>query len=337
MKNKKTFKEAFGRNPWDPWSAKAGISESAALDKYLKSRGINPAYAPKDVKIAHSKSNAFKQWLMTQREQVEFMEQKDDSENSEIKVFNYYTRYFHMCAAATEIYEDIEDHVEPDSEDLVEGMAKLQDCIFFIEKHLMEKKGSPKEDDLGYLIVAQNIKDQIDRMVGMVSPDMRLAHGYLQGHIENIKDLLDYQNRKDELQIDPDDYEEEDEPKEMKESVLVDDPKGTITRVAEKNKEISRSARIIKSIYKKKGVMKEDLYDHEKDNKDPARVYGKSPKLERANKKENIGDNKATAAATLSGGTTLTKQNRDTVELDPMMRTRFGKDDKKKEEKKSNK
>jgi len=447
MKNKKTFKEVFGKNPWDPWSAKAGISESASLDKYLKTRGINPEYVTKDVKIAHSKSNAFKQWLMTQREEVEFMEQKNHPEDHEIKVFDYYTRYFHMCPVATEIYEYIEDRVEADSYDLVEGMAKLQDCIFFIEKHLMEKKGSPKEDDLGYLIVAQNIKDQLDRMVAMVNPDMRLEHGYLQGHIENIKKLLDYQNRKDELKIDPDDYEEEEESKEMKEdydyetleldeasrcwtgykpkpgkkayspgscvkeeeveldeakvkpikinikkstptaaerlhqkhqairkssglpdpehykkqatqkqseindikkeSVLSDEPKGTLTRVAERKKEDSRSARIVKSVYKKKSVMKEDTYDHEKENKDPARVYGKSPKLEKADEKDSKGDKKPTAAATLSGGTTLTKQNRDTVELDPMMRNRPGqpdvtkkddkKDDKKKEEKKSNK
>ena len=128
---------------------------------------------------------------------------------------------------------------------------------------------------------------------------------------------------------------------------MSDEPKGTLTRVAERKKEDSRSARIVKSVYKKKSVMKEDTYDHEKENKDPARVYGKSPKLEKADEKDSKGDKKPTAAATLSGGTTLTKQNRDTVELDPMMRNRPGqpdvtkkddkKDDKKKEEKKSNK
>ena len=78
-------------------------------------------------------------------------------------------------------------------------MAKLQDCIFFIEKHLKEKKGSPKEDDMGYLLVAQNIKDQLDRMLSMTTPEMRMEHGYLQGHIETIKELLDWENRKEEL------------------------------------------------------------------------------------------------------------------------------------------
>ena len=60
----KRFKEAYGKNPWDPWSAKAGLDETSAaqLDKFLMSRGINPKYVAKDTKIAHSKSNQFKQW-----------------------------------------------------------------------------------------------------------------------------------------------------------------------------------------------------------------------------------------------------------------------------------
>jgi hypothetical protein len=123
----------------------------------------------------------------------------DDMPDHEVKVFDYDTNYFYVCPAATKLYKDIEHKVEPDDYDLVEGMAKLQDCIFFIEKHLKEKKGSPKEDDIGYLLVAQNIKDQLDRMLSMTTPKMRLEHWYLQSHIDTIKELLDWENRKDEL------------------------------------------------------------------------------------------------------------------------------------------
>jgi len=123
----------------------------------------------------------------------------DDMPDHEVKVFDYDTNYFHICPTATKLYKDIEHKVEADDYDLVEGMAKLQDCIFFIEKHLKEKKGSPKEDDIGYLLVAQNIKDQLDRMLSMTTPEMRMEHGYLQGHIETIKELLDWENRKEEL------------------------------------------------------------------------------------------------------------------------------------------
>jgi hypothetical protein len=60
-------KETFGTNPCDPWSTKAGISEWAGnpaglLAKYLKSRGINPKFASKDQKIAHSKTGQFSKW-----------------------------------------------------------------------------------------------------------------------------------------------------------------------------------------------------------------------------------------------------------------------------------
>jgi hypothetical protein len=38
------------------------ISEDASLDKYLLSRGINPQFATKDQKVAHSKTNQFINW-----------------------------------------------------------------------------------------------------------------------------------------------------------------------------------------------------------------------------------------------------------------------------------
>ena len=56
-------KATFGTNPKDPWSTKAELGESAGLDKYLLSRGINPNFVSKDTKVAHSKSNLFKQWV----------------------------------------------------------------------------------------------------------------------------------------------------------------------------------------------------------------------------------------------------------------------------------
>jgi len=302
-------------------------------------------------------------------------EEKEIEEDNEVKVFDYHTKYFHICPMATELYTDIENKVNIDSYELIEGMAKLQDVIFFIEKHLTEKKGSPKEDDLGYLLIAQNVKDQLDRMVQMVNPDMRLQHGYLQGHIEKIKELLDYDNRKDEMN-------EESDPcwsgytqvgmkkkggrqvpncvpskgvpkaKGYKESAetLTKHVSGTDTKrdalVARKkaHKEIktppgsmSESARIIKEIYKNK--MMEDMNDWEKEDKS-IQTYGKKPKFEKTDDKENNGENKSTARAIMTGGKTLTGKDRDVVEIDPMMRNRPGqpdvtkkKDDKKKETK----
>jgi hypothetical protein len=87
----------------------------------------------------------------------------------------------------------------------------------------------------------------------------------------------------------------------------------------DKNKKLiqmSKSARIIKSIYKKKGV-KEETYDHEKEDKSVA-TYGKKPKMQ--NVSADLEEPKA--AAVLTGGTTLTGAKRDTIEIDPMMKMR---------------
>jgi hypothetical protein len=82
--------------------------------------------------------------------------------------------------------------------------------------------------------------------------------------------------------------------------------------------QMSKSARIIKSIYKRKG-MKEEIYDTEKEGKSIA-TYGKKPKLSDNEKKIEAVGGKTQAAAIMTGGTTLTGTPRDTVEIDPMMK-----------------
>lgn len=83
-----------------------------------------------------------------------------------------------------------------------------------------------------------------------------------------------------------------------------------------KRKEMSKSARMIKSLYRKHKMVKEDLYDHEKEDKSVA-TYGKKPKVD---KQEVYSDDDTQAAMVLKGGKTLTGQTRDTLEIDPVMR-----------------
>jgi hypothetical protein len=89
-----------------------------------------------------------------------------------------------------------------------------------------------------------------------------------------------------------------------------------------KKKEMSKSARMIKALYKKNKMVKEDLYDHEKEDKSVA-GYGKKPKVE----KQEVQDDDQ-AAMVLSGGKTLTGQTRDTLEIDPVLRKPFKPDNK---------
>jgi hypothetical protein len=92
----------------------------------------------------------------------------------------------------------------------------------------------------------------------------------------------------------------------------------------DKKSQRTKSARIIKSIYKRKN-MKEELYDHEKEDK-PTTSYGKKPRMSVTKPSDNVGENKPDAAAVLTGGKTLTGQPRDTIEIDPMMKKRPGSD-----------
>ena len=91
-----------------------------------------------------------------------------------------------------------------------------------------------------------------------------------------------------------------------------------------KRKEMSKSARMIKSLYRKHKMVKEDLYDHEKEDKSVA-AYGKKPKVD---KQEVYSDDDTQAAMILKGGTTLTGQTRDTLEIDPVMRKQTRPDNK---------
>lgn len=86
----------------------------------------------------------------------------------------------------------------------------------------------------------------------------------------------------------------------------------------------SKGAKLIKNLYKKK--MQEDLNDWEKEDKS-VKTYGKKPNHDKADKDDSHGENKPKAAAVLSGGTTLTGEPRDTIEIDPMMRVRPGQPD----------
>jgi hypothetical protein len=92
-----------------------------------------------------------------------------------------------------------------------------------------------------------------------------------------------------------------------------------------RKKEMSKSARIIKAIYKKKRMVKEDMYDHEKEDKS-IQTYGKKPKVMEPDEKKNLGEKKPEARIVMSGGTTLTGEKRDTVEIDPAMKVRPGPD-----------
>jgi hypothetical protein len=367
MKNKKTFKEAYGRNPWDPWSAKAGLAETteAQLEKYLLSRGINPKYVTKDVKIAHSKSNQFKQWASTHQEEVE---QVDEASTTQLH------RYL-MSRGINPLYVSKDSKIAHSKSNQFKQWAATQNEEVQNEDHVAIAMGKQLDDE-GSMVLNQLdiLDDAISKLRGAVKDPKMQIPAWVQSKITLAADYMDtvghYMSSKnedgmnEEVELEgsgqdalhqrqqalrkksglphPDYYKElgksydiEDDKERLSkqseikkkynvESVLYDNPKGTLTRVTERKKELTRSARIIKSLYKRKGI-KEDTYDWEKDDKDTS-SYGKQPKFTKSDDKASKVKKESDAAAVLSGGTTLTKQNRDIVELDPKMKMRPNKD-----------
>ena len=70
----------------------------------------------------------------------------------------------------------------------------------------------------------------------------------------------------------------------------------------------------------KKGAIKEEMYDHEKEDK-PATPVGKKVKLQKPGV-DAVTKETPQAAAVLTGGKTMTGEPRDTIEIDPMMKMR---------------
>jgi hypothetical protein len=460
----------FGTDPRDPWSAKANMSEDAALDKYLLSRGINPQFATKDQKVAHSKTGAFINWKKN-RMMEETLDEKVDKKDTVTLDIPLLIRVLELAREdiktdmdlhrvveklinirnkgmltmkdynyISKIHEDIMSQVSPE----VIEEAKKDPCWTGYQMVGMKKKGGrpvpncvPEESEVkeNHVAIAMgqmlddessmvlNQLDDIDRCSKMIRDyigkdyekqlpawvqskvtlaadyintvgtylsskneevepideiSKELTHAYFKKSINDktkdkrkqrmsgqgraIKRLTnkltlpdtvakDYAKNKpgqyvgDSVEHDDtpiveaqsaalrfqkalqrekakrEEQERKDKESKARAEKLLNPPKP----IGEsKVSEYSKSARIIKSMYKKKGVT-EELYDHEKEDKSVA-TYGKKPKVVTNDPKDSFGENKPDAAAVLKGGTTLTGQKRDTVEIDPMMRKRPGSD-----------
>jgi len=112
----------------------------------------------------------------------------------------------------------------------------------------------------------------------------------------------------------------------VKEDIQQDSQSATQTTfdMGNNTDDTSQTFNRVKRAMKKKHV-KEDTYDWEKADKSVASP-GKKPKMDKSNEKDGEGVAKPKAAAVLSGGTTMTGEPRDTIEIDPSMRGRPGQD-----------
>ena len=397
-------KPTFGTDPNDPWSARAGITESEAgfLSSYLKSRGINPQFVSRDTKISHAKSAEFSKWkrdhrfddpadtvssvtrdkMKAQREEVRFDEAKTIQGTA-------LDKFRQAAAERARKHDDFERAMKARH---AAGKEDMKGSIDRLEKQLNKEESEVNEadqkfiDSLNKLAKTHKVGDSVTvdskffgKQKGKVTKvDNQSVHVVRDGKSSSEKYPHDavvkeevvtekndshthaahYEDPKTgewtgmNLLIAKDDEDAIRQANEkckegcrltkverhitVKEDVFQDTQAATQTAfdmgtaadqtepIYSRKKEMSKSARMIKSLYKKHKMVKEELYDHEKEDKSVA-TYGKKPKVEKV---EADGDENNQAAMVLKGGKTLTGQTRDTLEIDPVMRKPGSPDDK---------
>lgn len=312
VKKTVTEKPSFGTDPMEPWSAKYNVTEDAALDRYLLSRGLNPKYVNKDTKVSHAKSNSFINWKNSHASEL----QREGMTTAHTPAAKRQHQLKKSAHFGKEITTNGIHGTKLHSEAVDKRDVVMFDIPFLIRVLEYAREDAKTDMDL-HKVVTKLI--QIRNKGVLTMKDYNFVTR-LKEHFE-IDEVLSEQTdeakkefekkaqsrseiwRRKRLKIDEDKYQDP-----MAATQTVGSEVDTDS-VPKRKREMTKSARMIKSIYKKKRVkdVKEELYDHEKEDK--GAKFGEKP----------------FAAAVLSGGKTMTGTQRDTIEIDPMMRAKPGK------------
>jgi hypothetical protein len=303
-------KPSFGTDPMEPWSAKYNVTEDAALDRYLLSRGLNPKYVNRDLKVSHAKSNAFINWKNSHSNEI----QRESMASAHTPA----AKKQHALKRSAHYGKEIRTNGIHGSKLHSEAVDKRDTVMFdipFLIRVLEYAREDAKTDMDLHKVVTKLIQIRNKGVLTMKDYNFvtRLKeHFEIDGVIqeqESDEKRKEWEKkaqsrseiwRRKRLKIDEDKYQDS-----MAATQTVGSEVDTDS-VPKRKREMTKSARMIKSIYKKKRV-KEELYDHEKEDK--GAKFGEKP----------------FAAAILSGGKTMTGTQRDTIEIDPMMRAKPGK------------
>lgn len=328
--------------------------EDAMLDKFLSSRGINPRFVTKDVKISHAKSGEFEKWKRDHMfESVEILEATD---KEDVVTLNIPLVIRMLELAREDIKSDADLHrvIEKLIQIRNKGVLTMDDYSFV--SGIKEECDRLNEEDpcwTGYTQVGMKKKGGREVPNCVPSKGVEKAKGYKeevkeaktiqgtaldkfrQAAAERAKKHADIEAQmkarhaagKEDMKGAIDRLE-----KHLNKEDVFQDPQAATQTVfdganntndtSERKMQLSKSARMIKSLYKHLN-MKEDTYDWEKADKS-VQTYGKKPKLKEPAEETNFGERVPSARVVMSGGTTLTGETRDTVEIDPEMKKRPG-------------
>jgi hypothetical protein len=374
-------------------------AEEGLLHRYLMSRGIDPRYVTKDVRISHSKSGQFLKWKSQHNQDNvrDPMQEEVDKKDTVTLDIPLIIRVLELAREDLKSDMDLHRVVEKLIEIRNKGTLTMDDYEFIanikeevmgsaplehIKEALTQLVGEAKEANYGgdYQQSVLALKAKAKKPVDMKSLAARMQASYAKDDKKTVKESNYDDNRTGFAKKPREDDEGYGKPK-FKAKSTMDRPHtvhidgkpwkkfsnghqanaavNTLTAKGKKataiahfkenaldgateqtstgdgytnmnptlvKQQLSKSARMIKAIYKHHKVVKEDTYDHEKDDKSIA-TYGKKPKVTEMDKDVDAEKQKIKAAAVLSGGSTLTGEPRDTVEIDPIMRVRPGQPD----------
>lgn len=299
IKGKVKDRPTFGTDPNDPWSVKSNVnednlSEDELLNRYMKTRGINPKTASKISKISASKTGDFEKWKRQHvsggRLPVVRSEQTTYLGSPTLKRQRTLDRAFKKSKPIRISGPDLHRNVHG-------GTTQFEE---------VDKKDTITMD-IPLLI----------RMLELAREDIK-TDAELHKVVEKLIDI----RNKGTLTMD--DYEFV---SKLKESLQLEDtyqdsyaatqtvaPETYNQTTDDTENSSSKKVKLIKKIYKENRSIKEDLYDHEKEDKSVTTPRKKDPKV----------DTLPNATAVLTGGKTDTGKPRDDVELDPVMKYRPG-------------
>jgi hypothetical protein len=311
-------KTTFGTDPNDPWSAKANINETNFLNAFLRRRGLNPKHVSMQQKVAHSKTGAFQRWV------------QQHMHGGKLPTFNDPMR--EQVGSTGDIHHvgsSVSSHVSSPTRIRQKQLKKSYNKHNIITPaHGGIHETTDKKDTVTFDIPL------LIRMLELAREDIKSdadLHKVVEKLInirkKGVLTMDDYEfvsKLKESLQLE-DTYQDTSAPTQTvgMENSQEDGPNNPALNTKMKKKKVSETFRRIKEIYQNIR-MSEDMYAWDAEDKDTKQPLGKKPKFIKPDDASHMGENKPKASAILTGGKTMTGQDRDDVEIDPSMRARPG-------------
>ena len=354
-----------GSDPRDPWSATGAgggiaIPENVTsrradlLSKFYKSRGYNINYVGKNQRVATSKKGEYEKWKhdrgIYEDDQIEedlTTKISHPEVRSEIKHSPTLKRKRQLDQASSQ-YEvpspaGTMKHTKMKKESLDEvslgdykekAKAQVKELKPYAKGEYGDiVKRAVKRREKGLAMAAKREEVEIDE--AKTSSAVKLQRALEKEKAKSTASVLRAKQWMDQMKQDAE------KKKEVKEDNFGDpkaasevpfDMANTPNQVAPKK--TSKAGSMVKEIYAKHRL-KEDMYDWEKDEKQ--KPMGKKPSVQKVDGSNELGDKKPKARMVLKGGTTLTGEKRDMVEIDPMLKNRTSMPDYKDMDKKNQK